>query len=64
MRDFETDFDFDFEFEVGVRCNRTRDFRGDAYSTLVMGGKQVFTPEREARVIAHQKRIQKELRKG
>lgn len=61
MRDFEMDFDFDFE--VGVNCRGTRNFRGDdIYPTLVMGGAQVFTFEREERVKAHCKRIQSALR--
>jgi len=67
MRDFEKDFDFDFE--EGVKCRRTRDLRnGDDCHTLsgmqesrIAGVEQVFTPEREARIKAHCKRIQKEL---
>ena len=69
MRSFEMDFDFDFE--EGVGCRRTKGFRGgDDYLALVIGGKQVFTLEREARVQAHCKRIQiglknqRKLRKG
>jgi len=62
MRDFETDFDFDFG--EGLGCSRMRSFRGgDVYHPLTIGGEQVFTPEREARVQAHQKRIQSELRR-
>lgn len=59
MRDFETDFDFDFE--AGVGRNRTKELRSDAYPALVIGGKQVFTSEREARVQAHKRRVQVEL---
>ena len=62
MRNFE-ETDFDFDFEEGIKINRTRDFRieGD-YQILSIGGEEVFTPERKARVLAHQKRIQKGLR--
>jgi len=66
MRDFETDFDFG----EGLVCNRTRDLRdGDDYYTLsgfqptTVGIEQVFTPEREARVQAHCKRVQAELKR-
>ena len=69
MRNAEDDFDFDFE--EGIDCQRTREFRdGDTYypitgmqPTRVDIVEQIFTPEREARVLDHQKRIQKELRK-
>jgi len=61
MRDFETDFDFNFG--EGLGCNRMRSFRGgDVYHSLTIGGEQVFTPEREVRIQAHCKRVQRELR--
>lgn len=69
MRDFEKDFDFNFE--EGVICQRARDFRnGDDYRTVtgmqksrIIGVEQIFTPEREARVQAHCKRVQAELKR-
>jgi len=64
MRNFEEDFDF--EFRRGIAVNRTRDFRdGDVYKTMTIGSgvAEVFNPEREARIIAHQKRVQSEMSK-
>ena len=62
MRNFETDFDFDFE--EGAGCRETKGLRdGDTYPTLAMGGSQVFTAEREARIKAHCKRVQAELKR-
>lgn len=72
MRNFEVT-EFDFNFEEGIKSEGTKNLRnGDTY--LPITGmqptrrtdvvEQVFTSEREARVIAHQKRIQKGLRKG
>ena len=62
MRNFEEYFDFDFR--KGVMINRTRDFRsGDSYRTITLGQKEFGGPEREARILAHQKRVQKEMSK-
>ncbi len=67
MRNWEIDFDF----EEGAGCGRTRDFRGgdDCFAvsgkqeSRIVGVEQIFTPEREARIREHCKRIQTELKR-
>ena len=62
MRTFETDFNF--EFEEGVRCRRTVQFRIDECPSLSIGTVALMSsPGREARIIAHQERIQKGLKR-
>lgn len=62
MRSFEEDFEF--KFEESVRATPTRVARIDAFRTITLG-KEVFGgSEREARIAAHQERVQRELRES
>ena len=63
MRDFETDFDFDV-FEEGIVSLSMKSFREDIYPSMTFGSiaSRRADPEREVRILAHQKRVQKELK--
>ena len=62
MRDFETDLDFEFEEDVG--CRRTVEFRMDDYPSLVIGTIALKSSSgREARILAHQRRVQRGLKR-
>lgn len=59
MRDFEEDFDS----EQGIAAIRIRDFRHDVYESLDFGSEEerLNDPELQARISAHQERVQREL---
>ena len=64
MRNFEEDSEF--EFRRGIAVNRTRDFRVDSYRTILFFGSEqerLNDSDRQARIIAHQKRVQSEMSK-
>ena len=62
MRTFEDDFDFKFEEGETVRVLNPKDYRKDTCRLLSFGTVGVKTnPKRELRVLAHQRRIQREL---
>ena len=65
MRDFETDFDFDV-FEEGIASLSMKSLREDTYPAMAFGpvASRRADPEREARILAHQERIQRELKEG
>lgn len=63
MRDFETDFNF--EFEEGIRCRRTVQFRIDKCPSLSIGTIALKSSSgREARIQAHRKRVQADLKEN
>lgn len=60
MRTFEEDFDF--EFEDGLRVLDSKAIRIDSVRTVTYDPNRDTDPKHQARIAAHQERVQRELR--
>lgn len=60
MRNFEEDFEFDWETDI--KAVTTKACRIDSYRPVTFIPNRSNDPEHEARILAHQERVQREMK--